>query len=195
VEIVGLILMVLVMLVAGLVGVALTILTFPGVWLTLLVALGLQLIWGPVYSWYTLGVCVGLAFLAEVFEFVASAAGATQSGGGRSGAIGAIAGSTIGALGGTFLLPIPVVGTIAGAVIGAVLGAVAGERGVSGRPWGESMRIGVGAAKGRLLATVVKSAVAALVAVVLLAGVIVPGPHGDVLEPPPPLELPEPSGN
>jgi uncharacterized protein YqgC (DUF456 family) len=166
----------LAMLIAAVGGTLLTVLTLPGLWLTLLIALVLQLVYRPepLLSWWTLGVCLGLAIIAEVIELVASAAGAAKSGGGRSGAWGSIIGSLIGALAGSFLIPVPIVGTIAGAVIGAAAGAITGERGIAGRTWRESFRIGRGAAKGRFFATVVKSGIAALIGAILTVAAFVP---------------------
>jgi uncharacterized protein len=170
-----LILAVLAMLLGAIAGVVLTALTLPGLWLTLIVAVGLQFIFGDpaLFSWWTLGVCLALAIAAEVIELVSSAAGATKSGGGRSGAWGALIGSFIGAILGTFI-PIPIVGTIAGAVIGAAAGAIMGERGIAGKTWTASLKVGAGAAKGRFLATIVKTAIAALIGLILVVAVAIP---------------------
>jgi uncharacterized protein len=166
----------LVISLAGLVGIVLTILTLPGVWVTLAVALICQLIAGgdpPLFSWWTLAAAFALAIAGEIIELIASAIGAARYGGGKSGAIGSIIGSTVGAIFGTFLIPIPIVGTIAGGVIGAALGAVMAERGCGGRSWGQSCRVGQGAAIGRLLSTVAKLAVAVAVTILLMIAILV----------------------
>jgi hypothetical protein len=169
------------MLAAAGMGVVLTLFTFSGVWLTLLVAVVLQLAYaeflpevGPLFSWWTIAVSAGIGLAAELIELFASAAGASRSGGGRSGAIGSIIGGIAGAIGGSILIPVPIVGTIAGAVIGAGLGAAAGERGIGGRTWQASMRVGAGAAKGRFIATVVKTILAAVVGLILCIAVVWP---------------------
>lgn len=164
----------LILLLASLAGVLLTLLTLPGVWLTLLVALLCQWLFGEprLFNWWTLGIATGLALLAEVYEFVASAAGAAKRGGGRSGAIGSIIGAIVGAIGGSMVLP--VVGTLFGAVLGAGLGALVAERGIAKRTWGDAYSIGKGAAIGRFAATVVKALVAAAVGVVLTIAAVVP---------------------
>ena len=173
-ETLWIILAVLVMFIAAGVGVVLTLFTFSGVWLTLLVALVLHLLYaeflpgvGPLFSWWTLGIGGAIGLAAELIELFASAAGAKKSGGGRSGAIGSVVGGILGAVFGSFLIPVPIVGTILGAVIGAGLGAVTGERGISGRTWQDSVRVGAGAAKGRFVATVVKTILAAIVGLIL----------------------------
>jgi uncharacterized protein YqgC (DUF456 family) len=171
----------LLMVIASVVGVVLTLFTFSGVWVTLLVAILLQLGYahflpevGPLFSWWTIGAGAIIGFAAELIELFASAAGAKRSGGGRSGAVGSVIGGVLGALGGSFLIPIPIVGTIAGAVIGAGLGATVGERGVAGRSWQASMKVGAGAAKGRFIATIAKTILAALVGLVLCVAVLWP---------------------
>jgi uncharacterized protein len=159
----------LIMLLASVCGVALTLLTLPGVWVILIVALFVQLLWGDpqVYSWWTLGAALALALVGEAVEFFASAVGATSAGGGTSGAVGSILGSLAGAILGSIFIPVPVAGTIAGAVLGAGLGAILAERHIARRTWSHSYRIGQGAAVGRLISTVVKVAIAAAVGVML----------------------------
>lgn len=156
-----------IVLLASLAGIALTLLTLPGIWLTLLVAL-LCWAWQPqMFDPWTMLTAFILGVMAELVEFAASAVGAAKGGGTRSGAIGSVAGSLVGALGGSVFIPIPIVGTIAGGVIGAAAGAVIGERGFAKRSWSESARVGHGAAIGRLVATVVKTGFAAAIGVIL----------------------------
>lgn len=155
----------------ALLGVLVTAITLPGTWLAMLVAAGVVL-WRPdAMHWGYLIAGVVLAILAEVAEFFASAAGATQAGGSKAGAIGSIVGALIGAVVGTVLLAfLPIIGTIVGATIGAGAGALVAERGHGGRPWKESFTVGKGAAVGRLLSVVVKTAVAAVLCIVLIVG-------------------------
>jgi uncharacterized protein len=161
-----------IILLASLIGIALTLLTFPGVWLTLLVAVICQFVFDELFSWWTLAIAFVLALFGEIAELGASAVGAARYGGGTSGAIGSIIGSTVGAILGTFLIPIPIAGTIAGGVIGAAAGAIMAERGMSGRPWLQSCRIGQGAAIARLLSTIAKVAIAAAVGIILTLAVL-----------------------
>jgi uncharacterized protein len=163
---------ILVTLVA-IVGVALTLLTLPGIWVAVAAAVLAQ--WWHMerydgtlmYSWWVIGVVIGLAVLGEVVEMFASAAGAAGAGGTKRGAIGSVVGGLVGAILGTVLLPIPIVGTLVGATVGAGLGAVIAERHGGRKTWVESGKIGAGAAAGRLAATLAKASIAACVAVVL----------------------------
>ncbi|MBL9031951.1 MAG: DUF456 family protein [Phycisphaerae bacterium] len=156
---------------AGLAGVALTALTLPGVWLVLALAVGWQFACDPApMSWTTIGVAAGLALVGEIVEFVASAVGSSRAGGGKGAAAGSIIGALVGAVVGSFVVPI--VGTIVGAVAGAGLGAAAAERGVREVSWGQTWRVGAGAAAGRAVAMVAKLGVACAVAIVLVVGAL-----------------------
>ncbi len=157
-----------VMTLAALLGVAMACLTLPGAWLALAAAVGCQA-WGPgTFSWWTIGVCAGLALVGEAAELVATALGAKRAGGGKAGAWGAVGGTILGAIVGTFVPP-PVIGTLAGAAIGAGAGALFAERRWGGKTWDQAADIGSGAALGRLAATVVKVVVALGVACTLAA--------------------------
>ncbi len=147
------------------IGLALTIITLPGTWAMLLVAAGAKL-WQPeLMSWWTLGVCAGLALLGEAIELVASGVGAKAAGGSRAGSMGALIGSIAGAIIG---IPfIPPAGPIVGAVLGAALGALIGERGYSKRTWGRSSGVAAGAAAGRAVSIMVKLLLSGLVGLIL----------------------------
>ncbi|MBK9188181.1 MAG: DUF456 domain-containing protein [Phycisphaerales bacterium] len=149
----------------GLVGIALTAITLPGCWLITLVAAGLAL-WRPeLVSWWAVGAAVVITLIAEGVELAASALGAARGGATRKGAIGAVIGSIIGALAGAPLL-FPI-GSILGAAVGAGLGALVAERGIGGRTWRESAKAGGGAAVGRFIAVVLKTGMAAALAILL----------------------------
>jgi uncharacterized protein YqgC (DUF456 family) len=154
-------------------GIVLTLITLPGVWLMLAVAIGMELLF-PVepFSHWTIGVCAGVALAGEVFEFMASAVGAKKVGGGRSGAIGSVVGALAGAIVGTFAIPLPIIGSLAGAVLGAGAGALLAERGVGGKTWAHSAKIGGGAAAGRLAASLVKAALTAAIGVALTVAAV-----------------------
>src|SRR5689334_9769335 len=76
------------------VGVLLTAFTLPGIWLAL-VGAGLAQWWSwatfgadqLMFSWWVLGICVGLGVLAEIVELVASAFGASKAGGSKKAAL------------------------------------------------------------------------------------------------------------
>lgn len=156
-----------ILVVIALVGVGLTIATLPGSWFILAAALLTHWLYGepPLLNTWNLIVCALVALAAEVAEFALSAAYASRRGGGKSGAIGSIIGGLLGAIIGTLILPI--LGTIAGGVLGAGVGALALERGIAQRSWAEAARIGQGAAVGRAVSVVIKSAATVAIGVSL----------------------------
>lgn len=148
-------------------GIALTLVTLPGIWIAIVVAM-LCWWWQPeLFSMWTIVAAIVLGVLAEIAEMASSSVGAAKRGGSKAGAMGALFGSLVGAIAGTILLPIPIVGTIVGGIVGAALGALFAERGVKQRTWRESSSIATGAAIGRAVATIVKGAFATVVAGVL----------------------------
>jgi len=162
-----------VVVVGALLGIAVTALTLPGIWLMILIAAGCQtyfLLQAPpvmMFDWWTLGACVLLGLIAEAVEIFASALGAKKAGGTRRGAIGSVIGGLAGALLGTFMIPIPILGTILGAALGAGGGALLAERHNRAKTWREATTIGAGAAVGRLAATIAKVLFAIVIAVIL----------------------------
>lgn len=165
----------LTMVVCVVVGWGVALLTLPGVWLMLVAASLVNWLWTPgVYSWWTIGVCAGVALIGELLEVIASGIGSKKFGGTKTGAVGSVIGGLVGGLVGTFAIPVPIVGTIVGSVVGAGLGALSAERGIKGRSWDESHKSAAGAAVGRLAATVIKVAVAGGVGIVLLLGLVSP---------------------
>lgn len=149
----------------SIVGIALTLLTLPGMWIAIVAAVGVQF-WQPgMFSWWTLGICIGFALLAELLEFFASAAGAAKGGASKKGAVGAIVGSLVGAVVGSFFFP--PIGTVLGAVLGAGGAVIWVEMSLEKRGFGDATKAGTGAAAGRLLATFIKVTFAAVVALTL----------------------------
>ena len=154
-----------------------TALALPGNWIiVLLTALFAWLIHDPAgggISWQCVVAVLVLAIVGEIVEFAAGAAGAARSGGSRRGMvlslIGAVAGSLIGVAVG---VPIPIVGSLVAAVgggaLGAFLGAFLGET-WKGRSEEESLAVGKAALVGRLLGTVGKLAIGAVMVVVAAA--------------------------
>lgn len=139
-------------------GLFLNILGLPGLWLIVISAI----VYGWVFGWtyvgvWTIGVLVGLGLLAELVELLAGAAGSKAAGGSKRGMIGAIAGGLVGGIAGTPLIPIPVIGTIVGSVAGCFIGAYSIEWWI-GRTHGEAAVISYGAAKGRVVGLLAKTA-------------------------------------
>lgn len=143
------------------------LLTLPGTWLMVLLALGLNLSMpsGP-FSWWMIGVAFVLACLGEVLELVASGAGAKAKGASKRSIVASVVGGVAGAIVGTIVLPI--IGTIIGSALGAGVGAIVFEFTIADRRDLKHLRgIGTGAFTGRLLATVLKALVALVMAIVL----------------------------
>jgi uncharacterized protein YqgC (DUF456 family) len=148
----------------------LVLLGLPGTWM--MVATTLLVAWWhwpptgsntpPMFSLGVLLAIVVVAVVAEVLELAAGMVGAKATGGTRRGAAGALGGGLIGAVAGTFLIPIPLLGSLLGACLGAALGAWGLELS-GGREHGAALKAGMGAGVGRLLGMVMK----------LLAGVAI----------------------
>ena len=155
----------------ALANVGLVIFGLPGIWLLVLASAGLKLWMPEMIAWWQIGTLVGIAAVGEIVEFVASSAGATKAGGSRWGAIGALVGGIAGAIIGTPI--VPVAGTILGGAIGAGLGAIGCELIIGEQTVGNSLRIGRGAAIGRLVATVAKTALSVIAAVCAIVFILI----------------------
>ena len=159
-----LILAVLLLLLVNTAGGVLTALQMPGNWL--IVAATAAFAWWRwgAESWSygstTLLTLLGLALLGELVEFLAGALGSKAVGGSKRGAAISIVTALAGAIGGTFLIPVPIVGTLLGAALGAGLGAAAGDK-WAGRSWPDTLRVFRGAAIGKLSGAAGKLAIAA----------------------------------
>lgn len=126
----------------------------PGIWLMLL-ATGLVAWWQPdMIGWGPLLAMGIVALLAEGVEFVAGLLGAAKAGGGWLASLGALGGGLLGAIVGTFVIPIPLLGTLIGACAGAGFGAYALHL-ADKRPE-QAAKVGVAAGVGRLVGTIVK---------------------------------------
>lgn len=111
----------LLLVVIQLVGLALIVFGFPGLWVEVAALIG--------YAWLTgftsvgtaaIVLVIGLALLAELAELVLGGRFARRYGGGRRAAWGAILGGMVGAVVG---LPIPFLGSVVGAMVGSFTGA------------------------------------------------------------------------
>lgn len=159
----------------SLLGVVVTLLSFPGIWFMVLVALLCQW-WQPeMFSWWTLAAAMVLAGVAEIVEMFASAAGAAKAKGSKTAMFASLVGAIAGAILGTIFLPfLPIIGTIIGGVAGAGLAAGATERGIKRKEWGDSWNVAKGAAAGRALSLVAKTGIAVVVGVLLTVAAFVP---------------------
>jgi hypothetical protein len=132
-------------------GLYLTLLNMPGLWVMVAATAIYAALNHFAYAGIkTLIAIAVLALIAELVDLGAAGAGAKKAGASRRGLWGAIIGGFVGGLFLTGLVPIPVVGTLIGICLGTFAGAIAGEL-TSGSQVTQSVRVGVGAAWGRLL--------------------------------------------
>ncbi|MEN8006317.1 MAG: DUF456 domain-containing protein [Candidatus Krumholzibacteriota bacterium] len=122
-------------------------------------------------TWKLLAVLLGLALLGEGIEFVVGTFYVAKKGASKAGIIGAFIGGLAGAALGNTLIPL--VGAILGSFAGAFGGAVLGEY-YNREKLEPSLRVGGHAFLGRLLAILIKHAIA-LVMVFLIIRATVPG--------------------
>jgi len=151
---------------------ALVVLGLPGTWLMIactivVAALRWESVNGePMFGIPVLVSIVVLALVGESLEFGAGLVGTRAAGGSKHSAWGALAGTIIGGIAATFLIPIPVLGSLIGACAGAGLGASCVELYI-GRGMGDSVKSGVGAGAGRLAGTMIKLVLAAIIWVII----------------------------
>jgi len=160
--------------VIGLVGIALALIGLPGTWLILLVGVIVEFVRPGTFSMWTIGAGGALAIGAEIAEFAAGAVGARKAGGSKRAVILAVVGGLIGAIVGTFVIPVPIVGTIAGAGIGSGACAMLAEMTVDGSTILGAGKVGGGAAIGRTLATVFKAGFAVAIMTLMTVASVVP---------------------
>jgi uncharacterized protein YqgC (DUF456 family) len=155
----------LLVLVAGLL---INVFGAPGLWLMLAGVAG--------YAWVThasyiagrwLIALVVIALIAELLEFLSAGAAVKKAGGSFRGMIGAVIGGVLGGFFLTFLFPIPIVGTICGICAGTFLGAAVAEL-MIGKEFGHSTRVGIEAAKGRMVGTAIKLGFGILIMILAL---------------------------
>jgi len=140
-------------------GLLLVAVGLPGTWLMVIATAGLA--WWRweerMFSPWTVAALAALALLGEIAEFAAGAAGSRKAGGSLRGAAGALVFGVVGGIAGTFLIPIPLVGSVLGACLGAGAGAILGELSL-GKKLEPAVTVGKGAFVGRFLGTVYKLA-------------------------------------
>lgn len=137
----------------------LTPLGAPGNWI--MVAIVAAGAWYGAVSWPVLMVCVVVATLAEVLEFVLVKRLSDKHGGTRKAFWGAIAGGIIGVVVG---MPVPVIGSIIAGFLGSFAGA-AFVTWLEAKDMGQAGRVGWGVLLGRMWAAAVKTAAGILILV------------------------------
>jgi uncharacterized protein len=115
-----------------------------------------------VFSGWILMAIAALAALGELIEFLGGLMGARRAGASWRASLAGILGALIGALGGTTMLPVPVVGTIVGACVGVGLAVWLVETSRGAHP-DLSFRRAVGAGMGELIGIVSKFAVGVVI--------------------------------
>jgi uncharacterized protein YqgC (DUF456 family) len=128
--------------------------SLPGGW----VALGLAVLFDAftgfsAIGWVPLVIFAGLLGLGEAVESLLGMVYVARKGATRWGVIGAFVGGLVGAVVGSGM--VPVLGTLLGGLLGAFAGAVGGEY-LRDQQLEPSLRIGLHATVGKLLATTVK---------------------------------------
>jgi uncharacterized protein YqgC (DUF456 family) len=146
----------------------LVLFALPGNWL-MLISTCLFAWWrwdDGIFSIYTL-IAIGiLAALGEIIEFFGGMGGARKAGARWFGAFGALLGAIIGAIVCTFVIPIPMLGTVIGACGGAGTGALVFEM-AAGRRLEESARSGLGASLGELVGITIKISLGFLIWIII----------------------------
>jgi uncharacterized protein len=140
----------------------------PGTWL--MVASAMLVAWWQwdhhMFSPVTLVIIVAMAAAGEVAEFALCSVGAARAGGGFRAALAALGGGLAGSVAGTFVIPLPLLGTLIGGAAGAAAGALYFSM-AKGVDMQRSLRVGLAAGTGRLAGTAVKLAIAVVVWLVI----------------------------
>lgn len=170
------------------IGLVLTALRLPGIWLIVATA--------GVYGWWTgwdrltprwLVMLVVLAVVAELVELLASVFTARRAGASRQAGWGGLIGGIIGMVVFSIPIPIPFLGAAVGALIGCFAGAAIAEFVFSSNPNGgsfssdvgktgaRSIKVGFFAAIGFILGTAAKMAIALVLTGLLLTSAVCSG--------------------
>ena len=130
----------------------LTPLGAPGNWIMIaIIAAGA---WYDRVSWPVLALCVVIALVAEVLEFLLVKRMSDRYGGSRKAFWGAIAGGIVGVVIG---MPVPIIGSIIAGFAGSFAGAALVTY-LEAKDMGQAGRVGWGVLLGRMLAATVKTA-------------------------------------
>lgn len=142
------------------IGWLLAVFQLPGTWFILFVSVTYS--WHDGWeriTWPALAVMAVMAVTGEAVELLAGMKGAQKAGASRAASWGALVGGFCGMIIFTPLIPILIVGSILGGLIGCFTGAFIAERIVRGDSF-KSIRVGFGAAAGRLIGLISKLMIA-----------------------------------
>jgi len=158
-------------------GVALAVFTLPGLWLMTASAAVYALVTHRHYvGWRTLIIAFVISLVAEILEMTLGGAAAKQAGGGKRAVVGAIVGGVLGGIFLSFLIPVIIVGTLVGICLGSFLGAGLFEW-LGGSAPLESLKVGLGAAKGRFMGIVIKLSLGVILAIFIIVAALPIHPH------------------
>ena len=137
----------------------------PGTWVFIGLALVFALFTGfAQITWTVLLLLVAAATVGEIIEFIGGLLGARYGGAGKSGMIAATVGGLVGAIAGTALIPIPVIGSLLGAM-GLCFAAVLVVEYHRLRDYEGASRAGFWALAGKMVSLFAKTAIGAAMAV------------------------------
>ncbi len=155
-----------------LLAVVMTAVRLPGTWLIVLCALGYAwwADWQRVGMWTILALG-GIAVAGEVIELLTSVFTTRKAGGTRQAAWGGLIGGILGMFFLSFLVPVPLVGTMIGAVVGCFGGAALAEM-AARRRLAQGTRVGLFSALGFVLGTATKIALALIMSGILLTSAV-----------------------
>ena len=136
----------------------------PGTWVQVAAAAGMTIAsGGTLMGWGWTGLCVALALLGEVVEFLSGQWGTRRFGGSRAAGWGALLGGLVGAFVGG--IPVPVVGSVIASFLGTFAGALAGEMWAE-RALAARLHVGWGAVVGRVVGVATKLSLAFVMLIV-----------------------------
>jgi uncharacterized protein YqgC (DUF456 family) len=143
------------------VGLGITLMNLPGLWLMAASAGLYVLVTHARYLWpWGMIIILALCLVGEALEFVGKAAGAGKAGGSKRAMLLATIGGVLGGL--LLSIPVPIIGTVAGVCIGAFVGAMVGQLTIASDV-GHSATVGWGAAKGTLIGILLKVCVGVVI--------------------------------
>jgi uncharacterized protein YqgC (DUF456 family) len=161
----------LLLLVTDLCGIVLAAFTLPGLWLMVAgAAIYAWLTGGHFIGWHSLIALLLLALIGEIVEVFLGGAGAKKAGASGWGIAGGLIGGIVGGICLTSLIPIPILGTVIGICLGCFAGAFAVEL-LMGQTLSQSVKIGFGAATGKLTGIIGKVLIGLLMfGITMIAG-------------------------
>ncbi|MGA2583119.1 MAG: DUF456 domain-containing protein [Tepidisphaeraceae bacterium] len=145
----------------------LVVVTLPGLWLMSALAGGYAVLTHQRYlGWHTLVALLILSLAGEIVEISLGGIAAKKAGGGRRAAWGGIIGGVVGGIVFSFI-PIPIVATLLGIFLGTFLGAGLMEL-LGGESTTHSLRVGLGATKGRLMGLFAKITIGVVMLLIII---------------------------